>query len=164
MNEIIKRNTTKATIPGDDPSSNTLTAFHSETSSVNCLNFQKATGSPGRKTRRSRTVARFIVNVDELLIGWQRWEDDQPVDQVMGRVIDRFQKPSRRRRSAVWTAKNGSWTPRQATRTVAARRLYPVQRRTRWRTVHVLYLSSKGGLDAIAVFLEGGMLAADRPS
>ena len=34
---------------------------------------------------------RLIANMDELLTGWIRWEDNKPTDQLMGRVVDRFQ-------------------------------------------------------------------------
>lgn len=38
---------------------------------------------------------RLIANMDELLIGWVRWEDNKPTEQLMGRVAEGFQ-PSRR--------------------------------------------------------------------
>lgn len=38
---------------------------------------------------------RLIANMDELLIGWVRWEDNKPTDQLMGRVAEGFQ-PARR--------------------------------------------------------------------
>lgn len=31
---------------------------------------------------------RLIANMDELLTGWVRWEDNKPTDQIMGRVAD----------------------------------------------------------------------------
>jgi len=38
---------------------------------------------------------RLIANMDELLTGWVRWEDNKPTDQIMGRVADGFM-PQRR--------------------------------------------------------------------
>lgn len=38
---------------------------------------------------------RLIANMDELLIGWVRWEDSKPTEQLMGRVAEGFQ-PARR--------------------------------------------------------------------
>lgn len=38
---------------------------------------------------------RLIANMDELLIGWVRWQDNKPTDQLMGRVSEGFQ-PARR--------------------------------------------------------------------
>ena len=44
------------------------------------------TFEPGKK---------MIVNMDELLLGWLRWEDQRPADQRMGRLVDGFVAPPR---------------------------------------------------------------------
>ena len=37
----------------------------------------------------------LIANVDELLVGWVKWVDGRPAEQLMGRVIDAFQPKQR---------------------------------------------------------------------
>lgn len=37
----------------------------------------------------------LIAHMGELLIGWQRWQDSKPVEQVMGLVRENFQPPRR---------------------------------------------------------------------
>lgn len=37
----------------------------------------------------------LVANMDELLIGWVRWSDNKPTDQIMGRIVDGF-VPARR--------------------------------------------------------------------
>ena len=38
---------------------------------------------------------RVVVNMDTVLVGWQRWENKKPVEQVMGLLMDAFQPPKR---------------------------------------------------------------------
>lgn len=38
---------------------------------------------------------KMIVNMDQLLFGWIRWEDQKPVDQRMGLLIEGFRPPAR---------------------------------------------------------------------
>jgi hypothetical protein len=37
----------------------------------------------------------LIVHGDEMWVGWQKWEDNRPVDHVMGRMCDGFVPPRR---------------------------------------------------------------------
>jgi hypothetical protein len=37
----------------------------------------------------------LVVHMGEFYVGWIRWEDAKPVEQVMGRVLDNFQPPRR---------------------------------------------------------------------
>ena len=39
--------------------------------------------------------ARLIVQMDEFYIGWIKWHDMRPIEQIMGRVIDNFEPPRR---------------------------------------------------------------------
>jgi hypothetical protein len=38
---------------------------------------------------------RMLVNTDQMLDGWIRWEDNRPVEQVMGLISEGFQLPDR---------------------------------------------------------------------
>jgi hypothetical protein len=37
----------------------------------------------------------LIADMPELMVGWQRWADGKPTDQVMGRIADGYQAPRR---------------------------------------------------------------------
>jgi hypothetical protein len=50
--------------------------------------------------------ARLIVQMDEFYIGWIKWQDMRPVEQIMGRVIDNFEPP---RRSALGDNDKDDW-------------------------------------------------------
>jgi hypothetical protein len=38
---------------------------------------------------------KLLANMDELMVGWIRWQDNKPTDHVMGRVSDNYQPPRR---------------------------------------------------------------------
>lgn len=38
---------------------------------------------------------RVVVNMDTMIVGWQRWENKKPVEQIMGLLFDAFQPPPR---------------------------------------------------------------------
>lgn len=38
---------------------------------------------------------KLIANLDELIVGWVKWVGGKPAEQIMGRVVDRFQPPKR---------------------------------------------------------------------
>jgi hypothetical protein len=37
----------------------------------------------------------LIVHGEEMYVGWQKWEDNRPVDHIMGRLCDGFEPPKR---------------------------------------------------------------------
>src|SRR5215469_16267517 len=39
--------------------------------------------------------SQLCVQMEEFYIGWIKWEDARPVEQVMGRVMDNFEAPRR---------------------------------------------------------------------
>lgn len=38
---------------------------------------------------------KFVANMDQLMVGWIKWVDNRPDQQIMGAVVDRFQPPRR---------------------------------------------------------------------
>jgi hypothetical protein len=59
------------------------------------LKFNKGHWLAGENGEEVPANYELIAVMDELMIGWQRWEDLKPVEQVMGRVVDGFQPPRR---------------------------------------------------------------------
>lgn len=41
------------------------------------------------------TETEFLVNMDQLMVGWIKWVDNKPVEQIMGPVAEGFQPPRR---------------------------------------------------------------------
>lgn len=37
----------------------------------------------------------MMANLDELMVGWIRWHDNKPVEQIMGKISDGYQPPRR---------------------------------------------------------------------
>lgn len=38
---------------------------------------------------------KLAVNMNELVVGWIKWKDKKPIEQLMGRLVDRFTPPKR---------------------------------------------------------------------
>lgn len=59
------------------------------------LKFAKGKFYAGQDNEIVPEGTRFIARMDELLVGWIRWEDNKPTDQVMGRLGSGYQPPRR---------------------------------------------------------------------
>jgi len=59
------------------------------------LKFTKGKWVAGQDNERLDEGTRLIANMDALLVGWQRWEDGRPAEQVMGPLVEGFKPPSR---------------------------------------------------------------------
>jgi hypothetical protein len=59
------------------------------------LRFSKGDYLAGQDNEEVPIGTEFIANMDELLAGWQRWQDNKPTDEVMGKISDGFQAPRR---------------------------------------------------------------------
>lgn len=59
------------------------------------LKFTKGDYTAGERGTPIPTGTRFVMNMDSLLVGWVRWEDSKPQEQIMGRIVDGFQQPPR---------------------------------------------------------------------
>src|SRR5580765_8197501 len=59
------------------------------------LKFSKGDYLVGEDNDEVPLGTRYIVNMDELLVGWIRWSENRPTDQVMGKVSDGYQPPRR---------------------------------------------------------------------
>jgi len=59
------------------------------------LKFSKGDYMSGQDNVEIPIGSKMIANMDELLLGWIRWEDSKPAEQHMGRLIDGFKAPAR---------------------------------------------------------------------
>jgi hypothetical protein len=59
------------------------------------LKFNKGDWLAGQNNDEVDPDIRLVANMDELLVGWIRWEDNKPTDQIMGRVVDNYVPPKR---------------------------------------------------------------------
>jgi hypothetical protein len=59
------------------------------------LKFSKGDWLRGQEGEEVPIGTQLIVNMDELLHGWIRWEDQKPAEQRMGRLVDGFKPPKR---------------------------------------------------------------------
>lgn len=59
------------------------------------LKFTKGEWLAGQDNKEIEEGTEFIVNMDQVLIGWQRWEDNRPAEQVMGLLSKGYKAPDR---------------------------------------------------------------------
>lgn len=59
------------------------------------LKFSKGDFVVGQDNEPLDIGTRLIANMDQLLVGWQRWEDARPAEQLMGPVIEGFMPAKR---------------------------------------------------------------------
>lgn len=59
------------------------------------LKFSKGDFLMGEDNEEVEEGTKFVANMDELMVGWIRWEDSKPTDQIMGRVSEGYQAPKR---------------------------------------------------------------------
>lgn len=59
------------------------------------LKFTKGDFVVGQDNDPVKIGTRMVANMDQLLVGWQRWEDQRPAEQIMGPISDGFVPPKR---------------------------------------------------------------------
>lgn len=59
------------------------------------LKFSKGDYLVGEDNEEIEEGTQFVANMDELMVGWIRWADSKPTDQIMGRVSEGYQPPKR---------------------------------------------------------------------
>jgi hypothetical protein len=55
------------------------------------LKFSKGDYLVGEHNADMPVGTELVCNMDELMVGWIRWEDNKPIEQIMGRLIDGYQ-------------------------------------------------------------------------
>jgi hypothetical protein len=59
------------------------------------LKFSKGDYLVGENNEDMPEGTELIANMDELMVGWIKWQDNKPAEQIMGRVSDGYQAPRR---------------------------------------------------------------------
>ena len=81
------------------PEKDIFEQYGEETSARNIvgqlLKFNKGDWMYGQEGNEFPVGKKMIANMDQLLLGWIRWEDQKPVDQRMGLLVDGFKPPAR---------------------------------------------------------------------
>jgi hypothetical protein len=83
-------------------------------SSGKLLKFSKGDYLVGEDNDEVEEGTQYVANMDELMVGWIRWADGKPEDQIMGRVSEGYQPPKRNtlgdddKTSGKWTSRAAS--------------------------------------------------------
>ena len=59
------------------------------------LKFKKGQWVAGENNDRIPEGTTLVAHMEELHVGWVKWEDAKPVEQIMGRIIDNYEAPPR---------------------------------------------------------------------
>lgn len=95
--EIDKRQQTEA--QRRDPNFNPFLSYGEQAAQQQIvgklLKFSKGDFLAGEDNEEIEHGTQFVVNMSTFRVGWQRWFENQPVEQVMGRLEDGYQPPKR---------------------------------------------------------------------
>jgi hypothetical protein len=93
---------------------------------------------------------RLVALVDQTLVGWQKWEDNKPVDQKIGLLSEGFKPPQRDELGDddqdMWET-NSNGKPRDPWQFTNMLVMQDVEDKS---TMYTFATTSRGGLDAIA--------------
>ncbi|MCA1452168.1 hypothetical protein I6F35_02925 [Bradyrhizobium sp. BRP22] len=96
MSELATRNGTEAA----PAQGNFFTQYGEQASQRNIvgrlLKFSKGDYLVGEHNAEMPRGTELIANMDELMIGWIKWEDNKPAEQIMGRLADGYQPLKRK--------------------------------------------------------------------
>lgn len=87
---VTTRNTTAVSSQTGNPFAEYADSVLQRTITGKLLKFSKGDWSAGQENDEVPAGTLFIANMGELYVGWQRWEDNKPTDQVMGRAIEGY--------------------------------------------------------------------------
>lgn len=59
------------------------------------LKFSKGDWLAGEDQEDVEVGTKYVANMDQLMVGWIKWVDNKPVEQIMGPVAEGFQPPRR---------------------------------------------------------------------
>lgn len=81
------------------PSSNPFTAYGEQASQRaivgTLLRFSKGDYLAGQDDEEVAMGSKLVANMDELMVGWIRWESNRPTDHIMGKISENYQPPRR---------------------------------------------------------------------
>ena len=92
MSDIVKRGNTSV---GQLADANPFLAYGNEATQRNIvgelLKFSKGDWMSGQDNDDVAVGTQFVANMDEMLVGWIRWQDNKPTDHIMGKVSEGYQ-------------------------------------------------------------------------
>lgn len=98
MNEVAVRENTGVTNL-DEGAYNPFEAYGNSVSNRSItgqlLKFNKGDWLYGEDNEELDAGTNLVADMDTLNIGWIRWQDNKPDQQIMGRIVDRFKPPRR---------------------------------------------------------------------
>jgi hypothetical protein len=101
---------TETNIPAQDSQHNAFEAFGAQATNRNIvgqlLKFTKGNWKAGMHNETIEEGTQLIVDMHTLTVGWQKWEDEKPVDNHMGLVSENYQPP---RRTAIGDLEKEHW-------------------------------------------------------
>ena len=100
MNEIVSRPSWATGTAVAVPSANAFASYGEQISQQRSivgrlLKFSKGDFLAGEDNQEIRKGTQFVANMDQLLVGWIKWENMRPVEQEMGRLSEGYQPPKR---------------------------------------------------------------------
>jgi hypothetical protein len=90
MNDIVAQANNLPATQSDNPFAVYADSVLQRTITGKLLKFSKGDWTAGQDNDEVPEGTRFVANMGELYIGWQRWEDNKPTDQVMGKAIEGY--------------------------------------------------------------------------
>lgn len=127
------------------------------------LKFNKGDYLAGEDEDELPEGTQLVANMDELMVGWIRWFDKKPTDQIMGRVAEGYQPP---RRSELGDEDKGKWEVDAQGREQDPWSFsnYLLLKATDGEDIYTFTTASKGGLSAIGELCKGyGKLMRQKP-
>jgi hypothetical protein len=151
MSDIVTRNEQTGIVKSDDD--NPYVAYGESAARTRIigklLKFNKfGEWVAGEEAKEITEDARLMIDMEEFYVGWIKWEDSRPTEQVMGRVLDGFTPPRRSElgdtEREYWPA-DSSGSPRDPWQFSN----YLVMMDMETRELYTYATASRGGLQAI---------------
>ncbi|MBY0395318.1 MAG: hypothetical protein K2X91_02465 [Thermoleophilia bacterium] len=148
MNDVMERPGTSLAAPQRNVFEQYAEASQTNRIVGDLLKFSKGEYLAGQDGREIEEGKRLVANMDELMVGWVKWEDGKPADMRMGRIVEGFQPVGR---ASLGDTDKEEWEqddngqprdPWQATN-------YLILKDPDGEQLYTFATSSKGGLGAI---------------
>jgi hypothetical protein len=146
---VTTRNATAVSTPTGNPFAEYAESVLQRTIAGKLLKFSKGDWLAGQDNDEIPKGTKFVANMAELYVGWQRWEDNKPTDQVMGKAIEGYKPvlrsslPDQDREQWEVDADGKERDPWVKTNYLLLKGVHDGE-------LYTFTTSSKGGLDAIA--------------
>jgi hypothetical protein len=113
------------------------------------LKFSKGHYTSGQDDKPVKEGTQLVANMDELMVGWVKWEGGKPADQIMGKVVEGYVPPKRNTLGdtdeSQWEIDEQSRQPRDPWQLTN----YLIFKEPAGDQLYTYATSSKGGINAI---------------